>query len=111
MLTFSHEITEEMSKKMSKDPLFDKEVLAQIVKDVIDEVIGIRQYEDHYADDMIKDDIKKYKAKIKRIAQFDYNQIGGEGNASRSEPGVSIVFEKRESLFSGILPLSRIAGR
>lgn len=107
MITLSHEITEEMSRKMCKEPNFDEEILAQIVNDVIDEVIGIREYPDYYTIERIRDDVRKFKAKIKKIAEFDYGLIGGAGNKSRAENGVSVTFVDRNDYFSGIVRLAR----
>lgn len=107
MLTLEYELFEEMSKNLKKEKTFDEDCLKEIISDVIQEVKEARNYPLYYTDGMITDDLQKLRSKIKKIAKFDYDQIGGFGNASRSENGVSISFIDRNSLFSGVIPLSR----
>lgn len=107
MLTLEYEIFEEMSKNLKKEKTFDEDYLKEIIRDVIQEVREVRNYPPHYTEGMITDDLQRLRSKIKKIAKFDYDQIGGFGNTSRSENGVSISFIDRNSLFSGVIPLSR----
>lgn len=107
MLTLEYDIFEEMSKNLKKEPTYDEDYLKEIIGDVIEEVKEIRNYPEYYTDGMIADDLRRLKGKMKKIMKVDYDQIGGFGNASRSENGVSITFVDRNSLFAGIIPLSR----
>lgn len=107
-LTLEYELLEEMSKNLRKEKTFDEDYLKEIISDVIEEVKGIRDYPMYYTERMIVDDLERFRAKIKRIVKFDYDQIGGTGNASRSENGVSITFVDRNSLFAGIGRIARI---
>lgn len=107
MLTLENDIFEEMSKTLKKEATYDEDYLKEIIKDVIEEVKEVRNYPDYYTNGMILDDLRRLKGKIKRIAKFDYNQIGGEGEQSHSENGTSRTYVDRNSLFAGIIPLSR----
>lgn len=111
MLTLENDIFEEMSKNLKKEAIYDEDYLKEIIGDVIEEVKEIRDYPEYYSDGMIVDDLRRLKGKMKKIMKFDYDQIGGFGNASRSENGVSITFVDRNSLFAGIVPILRIIGR
>lgn len=107
MLTLENDIFEEMSKTLKKEATYDEDYLKEIIGDVIEEVKEVRNYPEYYTDGMIVDDLKRLKGKMKKIMKFDYDQIGGFGNASRSENSISITFVDRNSLFAGIIPLSR----
>lgn len=107
MLTFENDLFEEMSKTLSKEATYDEDYLKEIITDVIEEVKEARKYPDYYTNEKILDDLIKFKGKIKRIAKFDYDQIGATGESSHSENGTSRTYVDRNSLFSGIIPLSR----
>lgn len=108
MLTLEYDIFEEISKVLKKESTFDEDALKEIISDVIEEVKEIRNYPEYYTNGMIIDDLRKFKGKMKKIIKVDYNQIGAEGEQSHSENSISRSYIDRDSLFSGIIPLSRI---
>lgn len=72
-------------------------ILLLLIKDAIDEVCNAA-YPWDYASDKeetkIKDRIcKKYRSKIRKIAEYHYSKQGGEGETSHSENGVSRSYE------------------
>lgn len=55
--------------------------------------------------------LKKYKTKIRKIAQYHYDKQGKEGVAGFSENGVSISYENAgtpSSYLRGIIPIAKI---
>lgn len=108
MLTLENDILEDLTAELSEtDPNFKQSLIIPKIKGAIREVRRVRNYPKHYTDDMIAEDLQNYYSNIINIARYDYNLIGGEGNQNRSENGTSITFVDRDSLFAGIIPLSR----
>ncbi len=55
--------------------------------------------------------LKRYKSKIRKIAQYHYDKQGREGATSWSENGTSVSYESSgtpSSYLRGIIPLARI---
>lgn len=55
--------------------------------------------------------LKKYKSKIRKIAQYHYDKQGKEGVTGFSENGVSISYENSgtpSSYLRGIIPIAKI---
>lgn len=102
------EIIASLSIRLEKEQSFNPSVLADVVKDAIEEVIEVRNYPSTYTQEQISEDLSKYKSKIKKIALYDYNKNGVEGQTSHSENSISRDYEDRNSYFSRILPLSRL---
>jgi len=107
MSFFSSEIADEISKTMISEPTFDKAALCEKVENAIEEVKEARNYPHYYTDLAIDEDLRRLKSKIKRLALYDYNQIGAEFQTSDSENSISRTWVEREKLFNGILPICR----
>lgn len=101
-------VCDELKIELAKDATFDEELLLAKVKAAAREVKSIRNYPKTYSDEMIARDMEKYISNIRKIALYDYNQIGIEFQTSSSENSESRSFVNRNSLFYGIIPLSRV---
>ena len=55
-----------------------------------------------YTDEQIQEDLYNFYSVIKRVALYDYNQIGAEGEKSHNENSVSRTWEDRSKLFNGV---------
>ena len=83
-------------------------VLQQKVYGAVREVIRVRNYPQYYADDIIEEDLERYYSAISRIALFDYNQAGAEGETMHIENNTQRMWRERTSLFYGITPIVRV---
>lgn len=89
--------------------------LLTLIEDAIDEVAG-EMYPHGFVSDSqeekIKDmAVKKYKSKIRKIAQYHYDKQGKEGVIGFSENGSSNSYESAgtpASYLRGIIPIARI---
>lgn len=108
MLTLEYEILEDLTAELQEtDPKFKPEFIKPKIKNAIREVKRARNYPKHYAESTVAEDLQNYYSNIRALALYDYNIIGGEFQESYSENGKSGTFTKRNSLFAGIIPLSR----
>lgn len=108
MLTLEYELLEDLKEELSiTDKKFKPEFIIPKIRNAIREVKQVRRYPKHYTESAIVEDLENYYSNIRNIALFDYNQIGGEFQKSNSEPGSSRSYVDRNSLFTGIIPLSR----
>lgn len=103
-----NEVFEDLKVELSTDPTFNGTLLLSKVKNALREVKRARKYPTYYTDEQIERDMYDYFSNIRNIALYDYNLIGGEYEQSHSENSVSRSFVDRNSLFAGIIPLSRI---
>lgn len=108
MLTLESDLLEDLTAELSEtDENFKQSLIIPKIKNAIREARRARNYPKHYAESAIAEDLENYYSNIRSIALFDYNQIGGEGQSSSSENGISRSYIDRNKLFSGIIPLSR----
>lgn len=89
------------------DSNFNSTLLYNKVSNAAKEVKQARHFPSDYTDDMILEDMECYYSTIRDVALFDYNAVGAEFQTSSSENSVQRVWVSRDSLFSGIIPLSR----
>lgn len=82
----------------------DVAILTEILNDVIAEVIEARKYPSDMTEAEIQEDMKKYIPNVKKIAKYDYNQVGVEGQDSHNENGISRSYINRADLFEGVMP-------
>lgn len=109
MLTLEYEILEDLTAELSEtDENFKQSFIMPKIKNAIREVKRARNYPKHYTESMITEDLKDFYTNIRALALYDYNMIGAEGQSSIGENGTSRVFIDRNSLFAGIISLSRI---
>lgn len=108
MLTLEYELLEDLTEELSAtDPKFKPELIKPKIKNAIREVQKARNYPKYYTESAIAEDLQNFYSNIRALALYDYNIIGGEFQESYSENGKSGTFAKRNSLFSGVIPLSR----
>lgn len=108
MLTLEYEILEDLTAELQEtDPKFKQPLIIPKIKQAIREVRRVRNYPKHYTESMIAEDLQNYYSNIRALALYDYNLIGGEFQESYSENGKSGSLVNRNSLFAGIIPLSR----
>lgn len=89
--------------------------LLTLIEDAIDEVAG-EMYPYGFASDKEEERVKvqalkRYKNKIRKIAQYHYDKQGTEGVLSFSEGGSSVSYESAgtpESYLRGIIPVAKI---
>lgn len=109
MLTLEMDLLEDLSAELeATDEKFNQKLLIPKLKAAMREVRQARRYPKHYSEGMIAEDMWDYYSNIRNIALYDYNLIGAEWQSSSGENGTSRAFIDRNSLFSGIIPLSRI---
>jgi len=96
----------DLKVELSTDGVLDENMLLRKIDGAIREVKSARNYPSSYTEEMIDADMGKFYMNIKRIALYDYNQIGIEGQSVSSENGESRTFVNRNSLFYGIIPFA-----
>lgn len=89
--------------------------LRTLLNDALDEVVGEMYpygFDNDSSEQKAKDmALKKYRAKIRKIAQYHYDKQGKEGVTGFSENGVSISYENAgtpSSYLRGIVPAAKI---
>lgn len=89
--------------------------LLTLIDDAIDEVAGeICPYgfsSDKEEERIKMQALKRYKSKIRKIAQYHYDKQGNEGVTSFSENGSSVSYESSgtpKSYLRGIIPIAKI---
>lgn len=97
-------LTEEIGKENIPFP----NKLEQKVNSAVLEVKRARRYPKEYTDEMILKDIEMYESSISRIALYDFNQIGAEGETMHIENNTQRMWKDRSTLFKGITPISKI---
>lgn len=102
------ELIADLTIELQKEPTFDSSVLTQKVVNAIREVKKERKYPSYYSSEQIDKDLYEFYSNIRNLALYDYNKIGSEGQTDHLENGTSRSYVDRKSLFSGVLPLSRI---
>ena len=108
MLTLENDLLEDLTSELSlADPNFKQQIIISKIRGAIREVRRVRNYQKHYSESAIAEDMENYYSNIRNIALFDYNQTGGEFQQSNTEPGNSRTYIDRDKLFAGIIPLSR----
>ena len=102
------EILADLTLEVKDDASFNSSKLQQKIKNAIREVKRIRRYPVTYTEEQIKEDMNKFYSNIRNVALYDYNKIGAEGQEEHLEGGITRVYEDRNKLFRGVLPLSRL---
>lgn len=85
-----------------EDNPFIEEKIAKATQDVI----NCRHYPKSYTQEKIENDLKEYENVIIDLTVYDLTKEGGEYQTSSSENGTSRGWVNRETLMSGITPLS-----
>lgn len=101
------ELKTDLTVKLSSDPMFNADVLNVIVKTVVREVIQRRDYPESLDDKQIELDLYNYYSTMLRLAEYDYNQIGIEGQISHSENGINRQYTDRNKYFNDVYKFVR----
>ena len=97
------ELIADLTTELKNDEAFDLEILTAKVVGAIREVKLMRNYSaTSYTYDQIQEDLYNYYSIIKRVALYDYNQIGVEGQVSHNENSTNRTWEDRSKLFNGV---------
>ncbi len=106
-LTMQDELVADLTLELQNEPTFNADVLTQKVVNAIREVKKARKYPAYYTEEQITKDLYDFYSNARNIALYDYNKMGAEFEQSHNENSVSRSFVDRNSLFSGIVALSR----
>ena len=106
-LTMQDELVADLTLELQNEPTFNADVLTQKVVNAIREVKKARKYPAYYTEEQITKDLYDFYSNARNIALYDYNKMGAEFEVSHNENSVSRSFVDRNSLFSGIVALSR----
>lgn len=107
----SEEIYADLSAELMEDEeggSFSEILLRQKINNAVNEVACLRRYPSSYSfEDRLKD-LSSFSSVIRRIALYDYNQIGMEFERSHSEKNIERTYMNRNQLFVGVLPITRV---
>lgn len=106
-LTIQDELIADLTLELQNEPTFNADVLTQKVVNAIREVKKARKYPAYYTEEQITKDLYDFYSNARNIALYDYNKMGAEFELSHNENSVSRSFVDRNSLFSGIVAISR----
>lgn len=107
-IDLEQEILQDLTTELEEsDSNFNSTLLLSKIKNALREVKRVRKYPTYYTDKQIETDMYEYYSNIRNLALYDYNQIGIEFQNNSVENGISRGFVDRNSLFSGIIPLSK----
>lgn len=108
-VTLQDEIIADLTAELGKDPGFFEDVLKSKVISAIREVKLKRNYgATSYTAKQIESDLYNYYSVIKKVALYDYNQIGADGEKSHNENGISRTWEDREKLFADVTAFVKV---
>lgn len=97
------EIIAELTIELQGQPTFNAEVLAVKVRDAIREVKTKRNYSaTSYTDAQIEKDLYNYYSVIKKVALYDFAQLGAPFENSHSENSVSRSWVDRDDLLKSV---------
>lgn len=103
-----NELLDDLTAELSvADENFNASLLEIKIKGAYKEVKKARNFPSNYTDEMINEEMDNFYSIIRSIALFDYNTIGAEFQKSSNENSVSRTWVNRETLFNGIIPISR----
>lgn len=101
------EVIADLTIELRNSVDFDEEVLKLKVKNAINEIIRVRNYNASFTKKMIEQDMYRYISNVRDIALYDYNQIGAEFQSFSTEPSESRSWADRNKLFYGIVPIAK----
>lgn len=103
-----NEILEDLTVELKGDSNFDNDILSVKIKGAVRDVMVVRRYQAHHTEEVILKDLKRFYSNIKRLALYDYNQIGAEGQVSHGENGISRAWVERGACLDGIVPFAKV---
>ena len=109
LLGLQEELVADLTAELKNDPNFNVDILSSKVNGAIRDVILCRNYNaSSYSKEEIASDLENYYSIIKKIALYDYNQSGAEGQISHDENSISRTWADRNSLFKGIVAFVKV---
>lgn len=67
-----------------------------------------RNYQEHHSQEFIDADMNDMSDIIKELALYDWNHIGGEGEISHSENGISRTWHDRKDILLKVTPFATV---
>lgn len=108
-IDLENEIIADLTIELEDEESFSEKKLSSKVHSAIIEVENMRNYGySAMKPEQIEDDLWNYYSVIKKVALYDYNQIGAEYEINHSENGISRSYEKRSSLFNGVCSFIKV---
>lgn len=102
-MDFANEILTELAVEFEDDPDYSEKVLQVKVNQAIRKVKTRRNYSaTDMTEDEIQADLYNYYSVIFALAEYYYNQRGGEYESQHSEDGVNRTWIKEEELLRGV---------
>lgn len=89
------------------DDQFNAVLLSSKVIGAYRDVRFARCYPKYYTEESVEEDMERFYSVVRSVALYDYNTIGIEFQKANKENQMSREFADRDSLFSGVIPLSR----
>ena len=99
------EIYEDLKTELDISEESDLFILKSKVKNACREVKSKRNYPESYIDETIVKDMKRYYTNIRRLALYDYNQYGAEGEIAHSDNSCSRSWVSRETCLEGVVAI------
>ena len=103
-------IVTDLTAQLRGEDSFKESALNAKVKTAILDVMGKREYgNSHYTDDKILDELgTRFYSTITRLALYDYNQMGAEGQTQHSENSINRSWSERNKILSDVHPFVKI---
>lgn len=102
------EVYEDLKIELGISEESDLSILKSKVKNAYREVKRKRNYPDDYSEQAINRDIEKYFPNIRKLALYDYNQIGVEGEMSHSDNTGTRTWDSREKCLEGVVAICTV---
>ena len=100
-----NEIYEDLKTELAISEDTDLSILKIKVKNAYKEVRRIRNYPDSYEEETVSKDMEKYYSNIRRLALYDYNQIGVEGEISHNDNTGTRTWDSRNKCLEGVVAI------
>lgn len=103
------ELFEDLKAELSvTDENFNEATLLSKIKGALREIRLARRYPSYYTESQVKSDMESFYSNARKLALYDYNLVGAEGQESHGENGVSRSYTDRNKNFAGVIPLARL---
>lgn len=99
-------IVEDLDAELSSSVGYSIDRLKRKVESAAHEVVRARRYPSDYSEADIAADINQFRANIRNIALYDYNQFGAEFQSYSGEGAIFRNFTDRNKLFYGVNPFA-----
>lgn len=99
------EIFEDLKNELDISEESDLFILLSKVKNAYREVKRERNYPESYNVEAIEKDMERYYSNIRRLALYDYNQYGVEGEISHNDNTGTRTWASRETCLEGVVAI------